>query len=134
MRVEATLQKRSSIRHDRSPRKLRQQPWTFNTRLDQLSAFTNSAPCRLQYRAVTSPGAAPPEFPRGCGDYRAWRVKANPRKNIRQMSGQPASLWPVRAALESGIFSAVIVTTDDDEIAAAAVAQHCPIRMQDLKL
>jgi len=38
------------------------------------------------------------------------------------MSGQPLLSWPVRAALESGIFSAVIVTTDDDEIAAAAVA------------
>lgn len=48
--------------------------------------------------------------------------KRIPRKNIREMSGDPLISWPIRAALESGTFDLVIVSTDDEEIAEIAVA------------
>jgi N-acylneuraminate cytidylyltransferase len=44
--------------------------------------------------------------------------KRLPRKNIAEAAGRPMIAWPVEAALDSGIFSEVIVSTDDAEIAA----------------
>ena len=42
------------------------------------------------------------------------------RKNIRPFVGQPIIVWPIKAALESGLFDKVIVSTDDAEIAEVA--------------
>ena len=46
--------------------------------------------------------------------------KRIPRKNIRPFAGQPIIVWPIKAALESGLFDKVIVSTDDTEIAEVA--------------
>ena len=46
--------------------------------------------------------------------------KRIPRKNIRPFAGQPIIFWPIKAALESGLFDKVIVSTDDAEIAEVA--------------
>ena len=46
--------------------------------------------------------------------------KRIPRKNIRPFAGQPIIVWPIKAALESGLFDKVIVSTDDAEIAEVA--------------
>ena len=43
--------------------------------------------------------------------------KRLPRKNILPFMGIPLIHWPIRAALNSGVFEQVIVSTDDDEIA-----------------
>ena len=48
--------------------------------------------------------------------------KRIPRKNIRPFAGQPIIVWPIKAALESGLFDKVIVSTDDTEIAEVARA------------
>lgn len=46
--------------------------------------------------------------------------KRIPRKNIRPFCGRPIIHYPIKAALESGCFSEVMVSTDDPEIAALA--------------
>jgi pseudaminic acid cytidylyltransferase len=46
-----------------------------------------------------------------------------PRKNIRLFHGRPLIAWPIAAALESRLFTRVVVSTDDPEI--AAVAESC---------
>ena len=46
--------------------------------------------------------------------------KRVPGKNIRNFHGQPMIAYPIKAALESGIFDAVHVSTDSDDIAAIA--------------
>lgn len=46
--------------------------------------------------------------------------KRIPRKNIRSFNGLPMISYPIRAALESGVFDKVVVSTDDQEIAAIA--------------
>ena len=46
--------------------------------------------------------------------------KRLPRKNIRPFRGLPMLAWPVRAALDSGLFDEVMVSTDDEEIAEVA--------------
>ena len=46
--------------------------------------------------------------------------KRIPRKNIRQFGGQPLIAWPIRVALDSGVFDDVIVSTDDTEVAEVA--------------
>ena len=48
--------------------------------------------------------------------------KRIPRKNVREFCGEPMIARPVRAALESGCFAAVVVSTDDEEIARVARA------------
>ena len=48
--------------------------------------------------------------------------KRIPRKNVRPFHGRPMLEWPVRAALETGLFDAVLVSTDDEEIAEVARA------------
>jgi len=42
------------------------------------------------------------------------------RKNIKKFYGKPIIAYSIEAALESGIFSKVVVTTDDPEIALIA--------------
>lgn len=46
--------------------------------------------------------------------------KRIPRKNIRDFAGRPIIGWSIAAALDSGLFDAVMVSTDDAEIAAVA--------------
>ncbi|HEX7799022.1 MAG TPA: pseudaminic acid cytidylyltransferase [Asticcacaulis sp.] len=46
--------------------------------------------------------------------------KRIPRKNIRPFHGRPMIAYPIRAALQSGLFDRIIVSTDDEEIAAVA--------------
>lgn len=46
--------------------------------------------------------------------------KRLPRKNILPVNGQPMLFYPVRAAIESGMFDRIIVSTEDAEIEAAA--------------
>ena len=48
--------------------------------------------------------------------------KRIPRKNIRPFVGQPIIVWPIKAALSSGLFDKVVVSTDDAEIAEVARA------------
>ena len=43
--------------------------------------------------------------------------KRIPNKNIAKFVGKPMIAWTIEAALESGIFSDVLVSTDGDEIA-----------------
>ncbi len=46
--------------------------------------------------------------------------KRIPGKNIKPFLGRPILLYPIEAALESGIFDEVMVSTDDEEIAQMA--------------
>ena len=46
--------------------------------------------------------------------------KRIPRKNVMPFGGKPMLCWSVEAALETGLFSDVVVSTDDLEIAATA--------------
>ncbi|TRZ51189.1 pseudaminic acid cytidylyltransferase [bacterium] len=46
--------------------------------------------------------------------------KRIPRKNIKNFAGQPIIQYSIDAALESGIFTEVMVSTDDNEIADIA--------------
>ena len=46
--------------------------------------------------------------------------KRIPRKNIRQFHGRPMIAWTIDTAINSGLFSNVIVSTEDAEIAAIA--------------
>jgi pseudaminic acid cytidylyltransferase len=47
--------------------------------------------------------------------------KRIPRKNIRLFNGIPIIAYPIRTALESGLFDEVMVSTDDSEIAEISV-------------
>ncbi|WP_202108255.1 pseudaminic acid cytidylyltransferase [Succinivibrio dextrinosolvens] len=47
--------------------------------------------------------------------------KRIPHKNIKDFLGQPLISYPIKAALDSGIFKDVIVSTDDQEIADISV-------------
>ncbi len=46
--------------------------------------------------------------------------KRLPRKNILPLGGEPMLSYPVRAALESGVFDEVYVSSDDDDMNAVA--------------
>ncbi len=46
--------------------------------------------------------------------------KRLPRKNILPFNGRPIISYPIRAALESRLFSKIIVSSDDDEILSVA--------------
>lgn len=46
--------------------------------------------------------------------------KRIPKKNIKDFCGKPILQYSIEAALESGIFSEVMVSTDDEEIAKIA--------------
>lgn len=47
--------------------------------------------------------------------------KRIPRKNIRPFAGRPILAYSIEAALQSGLFSEVMVSTDDAEIAETAL-------------
>jgi pseudaminic acid cytidylyltransferase len=47
--------------------------------------------------------------------------KRIPKKNIRLFHGKPMIEYSIKTAIESGLFSKVIVSTDSDEIAEVAV-------------
>lgn len=47
--------------------------------------------------------------------------KRVPQKNVRSFAGKPLVAWPVSVAVESGLFSDVLISTEDDAIANAAV-------------
>lgn len=46
--------------------------------------------------------------------------KRVPRKNVRDLCGKPVIAYTIEAALESSVFSRIIVSTDDDEVAGVA--------------
>jgi len=46
--------------------------------------------------------------------------KGLPRKNIRPLLGKPLIVYPIEAAIASGVVDTVLVTTDDEEIAEVA--------------
>ncbi len=46
--------------------------------------------------------------------------KGIPRKNIKDLKGQPLITYTIKAAQESGIFDRLIISTDDPEIAEMA--------------
>lgn len=47
--------------------------------------------------------------------------KRLPRKNVRLLGGKPLLAYTVEAALESGVFDAVVVSSDDTEIREVAL-------------
>ena len=49
--------------------------------------------------------------------------KGIPRKNIKDLCGQPLIAYTIKAAQESGIFDRIVLSTDDAEIAS----DHYPI-------
>jgi len=44
--------------------------------------------------------------------------KRIPRKNIRDFCGKPMIAYAIQVAIDSGLFSVIIVSTDDEEIAS----------------
>lgn len=53
--------------------------------------------------------------------------KRIPKKNVRAFAGKPMIAYPIRAALDAGVFDRVIVSTDSDEIAEVALAQGAEV-------
>ena len=53
--------------------------------------------------------------------------KRIPRKNIKEFNGKPAISYAIKAAIESKVFSEVIVSTDDKEIAEYSISQGANI-------
>lgn len=49
--------------------------------------------------------------------------KRIPRKNIKKFCGDPIIKYPIKAAIESGVFDEVMVSTDDEEI--KKIAESC---------
>ncbi len=47
--------------------------------------------------------------------------KRIPRKNIKEFLGKPIIVYSIHAALNSGVFTEVMVSTDDEEIAKVAI-------------
>lgn len=46
--------------------------------------------------------------------------KRIPKKNILELNGRPMIAYTIRAALDTGLFSKVLVSTDDEEIASVS--------------
>ena len=46
--------------------------------------------------------------------------KGIPRKNLKDLAGQPLVAWTIKAALDSKLVTRVVVSTDDEEIGALA--------------
>ncbi|MDC0587004.1 pseudaminic acid cytidylyltransferase [Gammaproteobacteria bacterium] len=53
--------------------------------------------------------------------------KRIPRKNIKNFAGKPMISYAIKTAIESKIFSKIIVSTDDDEIAEVALEQGAEV-------
>jgi pseudaminic acid cytidylyltransferase len=48
--------------------------------------------------------------------------KRVPQKNLKMFCGLPMVAWPVRAAVQSGLFESVVISTDDEKIRDVAIA------------
>ena len=53
--------------------------------------------------------------------------KRIPRKNIKPFLGVPVIEYSIKAALDSGLFTEVMVSTDDEEIVAVALASGATV-------
>ena len=53
--------------------------------------------------------------------------KGVPRKNIREVAGEPLIAYAIRAAQASKLLTAYLTTTDDDEIAGVARCHGSPV-------
>lgn len=53
--------------------------------------------------------------------------KRIPKKNVRPFAGKPMIAYPIRAALDAGVFDRIIVSTDSDEIAEVAKAEGADV-------
>lgn len=53
--------------------------------------------------------------------------KSIPRKNIKELCGQPLISYTIAAAEESGVFDRIILSTDDEEIAEVARRFGCEV-------
>ncbi len=53
--------------------------------------------------------------------------KRIPRKNLKDFCGKPIISYPISAALQSGIFSEVMVSTDDSKIADFAISKGASV-------
>ena len=53
--------------------------------------------------------------------------KRIPRKNVRPLGGRPLIAYTIEAALQSDLFSRVVVSTDDSETAEIAVAHGAEV-------
>lgn len=56
--------------------------------------------------------------------------KRFPRKNIAELLGRPLIEYSIRAALDSGLYSSVVVTTEDAEIAEVSVRAGAVVHMR----
>ena len=56
--------------------------------------------------------------------------KRIPRKNIREFHGKPIIAYSIQAALDSELFSRVIVSTDDDEFAAISMKLGADVHLR----
>ena len=60
--------------------------------------------------------------------------KRLPRKNILPINNQPLISYPIKAALECGLFEEVIVSTEDDEISNIAARYGAKVVSRPAKL
>src|SRR5690606_667693 len=60
--------------------------------------------------------------------------KRIPRKNIKDFLGKPIIAYSIEVALESGLFSEVMVSTDDEEIADVAELYGAKVPFMRTKL
>ncbi len=56
--------------------------------------------------------------------------KRIPHKNVRIFAGRPMIEWPIRLAIESGLYDRVLVSTDDAEITSVALAAGAEVPFQ----
>jgi CMP-N-acetylneuraminic acid synthetase len=57
-----------------------------------------------------------------------------PRKNVRPLGGKPLLGWTIEAAVESGVFDAIIVSSEDDEILDIAARWPVETRRRPARL
>lgn len=57
-----------------------------------------------------------------------------PRKNLREVAGEPLIVYAMRTAQESKALTSFVVSTDDDEIAAVAGRFGCPVLRRPAEL
>lgn len=60
--------------------------------------------------------------------------KGVPRKNIRLLNGRPLLYYTIHPALQTGIFSEVLVSTDDEEIAEVAIGLGAKAKLRPAHL
>jgi 3-deoxy-manno-octulosonate cytidylyltransferase (CMP-KDO synthetase) len=57
-----------------------------------------------------------------------------PRKVLREIAGRPMLAWVHDAAVQAGVFDAVIIATDSEEVAAVGRAQGWDVRLTSPEL